>query len=478
MYFGNALEFEQPGDDIQKVLLVISAPSQPFAGTRWNVQLKIAGPKGRLLNNLSGDLSTGNEVDFEPPKPDPKEATFEFKPSPTTDRILKFARQMMGQQAGMGSGITDPAVINILSHPEKFEPLSFGCSELLLQAAEAKGKNLVAVPGDDFAASCLWALAMSDKPTWSMVLSGMRMADGKVVEDGDWVTITMANSLRARERRIDRQAFGKLMQASMAKGRMALDDLAAYALSSTQREMDIFTMLSVSLLFGQEAMSNFQDFDTLRIYGGMNAVQRESVNRGQLTAGVLTPVQKQALVRMVYQSESGFSTTFETALGVDDAPDGMYFGDLSSEPTESLPDGIPNTTPYAITMSREEVVKPEDPTSTSWSVQNCFTAESLASQMYMQDHTDKFPWMANQGKISFDRVRYGYQKTWEFNFKFTKSMSLQRSLRDAELGAPMAMRALPKAFLDAVAKAIEMQAKGMPFDRAVPALGSPIPPPR
>lgn len=98
--------------------------------------------------------------------------------------------------------------------------------------------------------------------------------------------------------------------------------------------------------------------------------------------------------------------------------------------------------------------------------------------MYMQDHTDKFPWMANQGKISFDRVRYGYQKTWEFNFKFTKSMSLQRSLRDAELGAPMAMRALPKAFLDAVAKAIEMQAKGMPFDRAVPALGSPIPPPR
>ena len=480
VYYSNATEFEQTGENLQKVLLIVTAPTQQIAGMRWSVELKLVGPKGRYLTSITGDLGASDANAMMPPKPDPKEATFDFRPSPTTASVLKFARAMMGTQGMVSMGKMNADSIQVLSHPEKVEPLSLGCSELLIQGAEARGKNLVAVPSDEMAATCLWSLAASDKPTWTMVRSGFTMADGEFYEDDGWITVRAKDSLKAREFRVDRQALGKLLQSIVAKGRLALDDAVAFAMGSPRDEMDIITMMHTSLISGEQTLNGLQDFDALRIYGGMNAVQKQNANSTTpMTIGVLTPVQRQALVRMVYQSSRGMTASYDAALSPDDAQEGIYWGSTSGEPTEALPDGLPNSSTYSLMVSTAEVVKPEDPGSRSWSVNNCFTADMLAGQIYMQDHVDKFPWMANQGRISFDKVRYGSERTYNFSFRFTKTMGLDRALKDATLGEPMPLTSVPKSFLDALAKATAEQADRYKFQSAIgiPGGGTRVPPP-
>jgi hypothetical protein len=219
------------------------------------------------------------------------------------------------------------------------------------------------------------------------------------------------------------------------------------------------------------------DRDMLRLYGTLTGAQRHRAAEGEgIALGSLSPASLAIVHKMVYASMWGHQIQYEPPRNADGSfqppaegenPWELYYNGLLSEPTESMPNGIPPRGTLKMTPDDNEVVFTGEVRRRNWTQPGqAMTAEDLGWQLFAASRKDLFPWMAEQEseyswQPNLAEFRLGSRLKLDFKFQFTPSLSMQQTLQDNDIqpGPAMPFDKLPESFRKRVAARIEEMKK-------------------
>lgn len=335
--------------------------------------------------------------------------------------------------------------------PVAHDPLSTVPSDIFIGIAEAKNVNLVANLPDAMLLPASRRVSQGEiRPTEALALA--RGPWGLDVRESDgWMEIEPKMPFTARNERTDRGALGKMLKTVVANGRLNLDDLANYAVTSDAANplggVDYFylRLLDPATADRQFATMFSSNREMLKFYGLLSQAQRNTLFAGRpMQLSALNQKQRELLHSMVYNSMDG--PRVENARG---GPGGgmaafLGGGSLQSERTEAMPNGVPNTGLLTVRSENEPAVLASDASGT---VFQYLTAEALGRQRAIRENPQIAQFL--QSDANFDRFRLGQQSTYRFRFEFSRNISLLRQLTDARIdsGTPaVSFDELPREF--------------------------------
>jgi hypothetical protein len=397
----------------------------------------------------------------------------------------RFTDLASARMTGIGSKSAwqQPArdLVELLLQPEKVDPLSFILSDVLLQLADRKKMDLMAVAND---ADLLWMSTVGTKNKGLTVGTAEKMFGEtlKYDDSSGWMTVRPADPYQARLDRLDRHAMGGLFRAIDKEGRLSLDSIASYLLKS--RGPNVFVTQMICRLLDPQVVADFWqkgDEDALRLYATLTPIQRQALRGGQkLAYGSLSPQQQALVRRLTYGSDVNVtsSASFEVEPTESDLSDFVGIEGLSAEPTELLPRGIPAATQVSLTAGQTMVLYAYDGTEDG-PLAFGEELESIATQLYFKEHPELFPWA--QDNPSLDLFRAARRNSQTLTLTYGPTVTAQYSLADDTMltqGAPIRRDQLPKEFLDALAaemKKVAEMYKG--FKPGATGTDDPPPPP-
>lgn len=262
---------------------------------------------------------------------------------------------MNGMSAMFGSAgpkVSD-GLMSKLRQPTLFDPLSFAASDSLMFVASDRKLNVVA--GIPDAITGMVDLMVSKGMTVGAFVERMQENRALAIETKDgWFTVRPFDPESSKRFRVDRKALADLIAAS-ADGAPSMDALAKYALANespmkTEIVMPYLTLCVPSIF--ADMMMGGRGWNALRLYGTLSLTQRNTLRAGgHLGFATLTPPQREHVEELVYGVETALQVIDPTK-PQDELPEfmrmaGAMFGggqgmDYRTEPTEVMPNGLPN----------------------------------------------------------------------------------------------------------------------------------------
>jgi len=456
--FGDQSLYGQSAGVPTKVLL--SAFKNPYFGG-IQLQLQIANEKGKLMGTANSNFSRDYEAMSKTMAAENNQKEEPIKLSPDSEALRDKMSVLIRPNATPAGPLPADVLAKVLK-PEDNDPLSFVVTDVLFEVARAKNLNLVAAP-PDIALMAMTAMPAT-KPSAALTMLTMPELGG-VVADG-WLTEEAPTQSQFRSDRIDRPSLGNLLRAAMKKGKLTIDDAAAFALKNGSDQTA--WLLSVFLATLGQADARFQgwNWDALRLYGTFTPSQSRTFQAKQpLSLQALTPQQQAIVHKMVFDSQYvnlNMAPQVQMAGGNQQEDFEAFYNGLGREPTEAMPNGIPFDGTLTVEFQRDSVVflgnvdgNPQ------WMTNRAFTATELAWEVYQRERKDLFPWMSdsNQGPVKFDKLRLGDRLLVNMTFKFTKVLTMATSLQENTYGEgqEFSISNLPDSFKKAYETAYNQQ---------------------
>lgn len=399
-----------------KVLLACTR----YAGDNLSVEAQILDQRGRVLATGTGSL-TGRSFDEKETKKE-RETPKEEKPIKVSDEAKTYFTLMSrGVENGRGGIelLQEPLRTKVLN-PERNDPLSYGVTDLLLGAAADRQKPLIAVLPDS---AQNFDIGTGYKT--SDFFDQLEASDiATVAEVEGWILVRPFRPSDTRIVRINRQAYGNLIRKAASTGNINLNDLSGFAIGQGRNPgYDSFYLQNLYSLFGSAlAGYDLSNWEALRFYGFLGESGRKSME-GKTVAFQSLPKEAQGeFAKLVYRMPSlGFTDEMQLT-----APEDSEASSPTMDPTERLPNGVPNETQVTLNTVNEAVVIP----------QGGFTfpmgAAELASQVAMEERPDLFPW-AQENRVG-DKFKSATRLSLGFDFRFTPTLTQSLQLWDYQAG--------------------------------------------
>ena len=373
------------------------------------------------------------------PKPQGKSTPIEY--SPDSQELAK-AGKGMGIGAGQYTMHFSQDLRQKLFLPNQYDPLSFIETDELMMYAKSKGKPLVANLPDNVS-SIFSMLGTQGADTLEAYADTLKK--GKTIvalEDSAYTLIRPTHPYRARVARLDRNALTNLLQATADKGIPSLDELSAYA-TVAPNPMSGGIGMGYLMMFVpgtvQMGMDGLTSWDMLRFYGQLPSETRNTLaNGGKVTIGSLTAGQRASLERMTYGSSSHLSVDDPQRKSDDETPSWMKLAmgsnsiDYRDEPTEIVPNGLPNDGFLDLKGTNEPFAAPvATPDSMVMAMLGVLGPDELAlfkmlrSTKGAEAFSNMFP--------KFGKLRIGDRSVLNFTFHVAPQVSLKQTLKDHHL---------------------------------------------
>jgi hypothetical protein len=307
--------------------------------------------------------------------------------------------------------------------------------------------------------------------------------EAALVEDPSWLVVRPARPAEARGMRLDRLALRALMQAAATKGVPTLDDVAAYALRAPSPISggvgQVYATLFVPGVI-QQSLGGMTDWEMLRIYGSLSQSQRQSlIQGGRIPLRLLPPGPTN---RLLYGPMANFDVE-RPGQKKDDTPAmiAMFAAgqqDFLNEPTEVLGNGIPADAYLQLEGRDEPFASPVSGEGEAVGAAATLGAEEIALLRFFGEQPGMEAAAAFMPKL--DRVKVGRRKAYQFRFRLTPAVSLNRGLFDNSLplnAKVVSMKELPAEFQQLIQAKLE-EIKKSPMGALGRMMGSQARPPK
>jgi hypothetical protein len=385
-----------------------------------------------------------------------------------------------------------PRLRDALLNPETVDPASYFTGQGFVLASKAEGMNLVANVPDEII-SMNGFTRNPDQLTLRQfigIVDRSRTVDMQKA-DGWWI-VRPRDPSAARAARCDRKDLGKLVRNASAKGTLMLDDVASFAARNSENAWNMLALpLAMIAVPGTDYQSIDGSFDMYRLYGSLTVLQRTTLSNGEsLTIRSLSPGQKAQLTRMIYylpdsalNGSAGWSPVFDDEEGTiqlegSPLPD---HDEVSNEPTERLPYGLPDTGLVTLAIKQQPIFQ-------TIQARRGFGGRTMGlRQIAMASVMKEFPSLfPNQGISDIGRVKQGTMRQYRFVFSLGAGLGYVRTLRDVALDQTqpaVSIESLPedvRAKLDALMEELRAAFKRQENEQNVrpPSGGRGGPPPR
>ena len=327
-------------------------------------------------------------------------------------------------------------------NPEKNDPLGWIPNDIFTGIAQGLQKNMVVQVPDSLVLLTAQGLGETGpKPTEALLM--MKQGWSMTIKDENgWIVSRPDRPSTAAASRINRNGLGTMLRTLQSRGRLSLDDMANFVISQPITNLSTGFTLSYARLINQgvadQQLGRFLCGDDLmlRFYGTLNQAQRNVLANGQrLPIQGLSQDQRNLLSRMVFDGFEGPQVSDPNSSrnrtrgpgggGDRGGPMGGFFGSLSSERTEALPNGLPGDGFLSLRIDRSPAVLASTATGTS---QQMLTADRLAWTRTMASRPEM---QAFAPQTNFTNFQLVTEVDYNFTFALTPNVSLNRSLEDA-----------------------------------------------
>jgi hypothetical protein len=472
-------------------------------GERLRVSMTVADTRGESIANsswtvpISGGVPTkvGDEpvIELSPVGAEFAKlvgSTVNGGPIGTRQMVVRMITTEGGPTVSFDSTNSEPPVPiseelrTRLLRPEEYDPQTLIVGEALSKAAEQTGKNLIASLPD----SAIIPLARrfaTEKVTAPTLLGSMGFAAGLRVTPSDaWIQVAPRYPVTARYERIDRPALGRLARILQDRGFARLNDLAALAVAQAKpvspADFDGNALRLINAGAAQSAVATLGDVNTLRLYASLTPAQQSILaNGGSIPFAQLTGPQRSAIANDVFMSSDGPM--------IGEGPSGRVgpavavarfgiFGNVKSERTQILPEGVPANAAISLKTERQPVAFG---TNSKTGASGIVTSNGLASARLAEERPD-LRFLGSP--IQYDRFQPAEQSQYTFRYDLAPNVSVTRGLSDAWIDVKanrVAFDGLPREFRDRTLAQLESLRKGMAnvvVSPAAPARPANIPP--
>lgn len=286
------------GESSTKSPAVILAVMKRMMGSLL-VEVKLYDSKGLLYDSLSESvgseammeaLATSSGKEGEMYHPALKGLDVPLKLSEEDRAFAKDMKTVFTSGIANTSAVSETTKQRLLNM-DKVDPLLFAPTQMLVQLAEAKKKQVVAKVTDLAIFSAAFGVDMEKDPTLTTAISlalgaFMTKAEG-INEQEDLLTLRPSSSdFIPFSPQMDRRATASFFRTIVAGGD-TLDSIAALALTSNSA-MDLQLPIMLGMLLGGETQNYFDEssFDLLKLYGMLDGQQKALVKQG----GCLIPL--------------------------------------------------------------------------------------------------------------------------------------------------------------------------------------------
>ncbi len=453
------------GGVVKPVAKVLLSAFEYSAESGIQLNLMLVDAQGKFIAEAQGSVEwqqfEGNPTELLKSKPE--------DPKIVLSDDAKQLTAALDQRTPDQNRLSD-SLLNRLSHPEQYEPLSLVASDVLMQVAELKKVNLVALVPDNLFS--IYSLGRDKATTPGMFINFMGYNNAVEEKDG-WLTLRPKNSAMERKNRCDRAALGQIIRMRMTGKRLDIVEQAEVAAMMPENQYDNLIATISRLVKGQGLVNQYSDQTMLKFYGLLSPEARTALTNGGLSFSQLPPAAIEVLRKQLYSQWSGLQ--YESIPPADgkaptqadsereNSERELFWKGMYREVTECLPNGIPPAGKLTATVTEEDVVFPPD-TARRGYIQPGYAmnASTLAWQMYSQAHTNLFPWMLdNDQSVNLSLLKFSRRVKIDLKFQFTDRISMQRSMEDSEpkLTEPTPFDQLPQAFRDDVNKQLADYAK-------------------
>lgn len=460
--------FKQPKREVvkgnpAKTLVILERREGMFGGVK--LEVKLFDQNGVVLANQSSQISVDmpfDPKDYGKPAPAPTKPSPKIELSPVSKELFTVGQSFSSMGAASNLKLS-PELMAAFADPVARDPLSFVDSEGLIAVAENRDRQLVADLPDDLLS--FWGnLKAKGDLTIDSFLDGLKEDDATVIEDADgWMVVSPGQPVEARADRTDRFALRTLIQAAQRQGYVSLDDVAAYALKNDSPMDGAPASTAYIMVFApnaiQAGMMGSTDWDLLRLYGNLSAVQRQNLKEGgRVGFGQLSPAAQSLLTQMLFGAKTALQVdTNQPKKESDPLMDMMMSqmsrfgqggggGDFRTEPTEAMPQGLPPAGYLQVAFSSEPIAMAQ---TISTDFGRNFALSSMELGLFKFFKED--PSMSEvAGELpTFDDLKIGVRSVWNFSLVVAPQVSQKGTLNDDRIpkDAPVyKLDALPEDF--------------------------------
>lgn len=424
-----------------------------------NVQLHSPDPRiQKAIQDAMMKAKTGSA-----PKTPPAPAT--STPVTLSEDTKQFL-QIFQSSGSAQMSLKIPAEIKAkLFRPDQYDPLSFLISDELLSLAKTAGKPLVACVPD--AAMSGLDMVTNDKPTVEQFQKDLADKSTMAISaDPQWIVIRPAAPPVSRSDRQDRAGLTRLLQATLQKGAPSLDDVADYAMTSPFPMTSGIGQLYVFMLAPGSAMQGMGDmvsWEALRFYGSFDSSGRGAIrNGGRIPFSGLNEFARTQVEKMVYGANALLEVAGANKGDADMFPSYLRSmmpsqgGDYQQEPTEILPNGLPNDGFVNIAVSKEPVAcMMGDDGNTATSPLGVMDADMLAAMRMFEQ--PEFSVMSSM-LPPMNKLRVGERDLIRLTMQLTPKISVTHTLTDNHVpksGDLYTDKTLPANFQQLIAQRLE-----------------------
>lgn len=367
------------------------------------------------------------------------DAAFKSVEEPGSDPLIGFGKEavmLANLYANPVQGLqTLPRdLIARMTDPENFDPLSFLVSPALNQAAELENVDMVACLPDSSISAATMGNAQDVR--LSGFIGRLAYAQTDLVVKGGWMTVKPTRPSEARSYRADRRELGKYLQRLSTGVPLSLDEQADYAFRLPDRRLNPIPKWLASVLHFSLPTDNRDD--CLRFYGSLSARQKSELAESGIQLSRLTAPQLDLVSALVFGSQPDLrfivpNDQLAKNRALTNAVT-MFNNGLLAEPTELLPDGIPQEG----SMTAQAVVK--QVVASEWNDGSLRPAQllspyDLAWNQFAQERADIFPWMAQASRrLDLKHLTIGGKEIMRFDIQFTPFVSMPFSFEGRDGG--------------------------------------------
>jgi hypothetical protein len=325
------------------------------------------------------------------------------------------------------SALLTPALKDIVTAPDKRDPLEFVVGESLGKLADLEEANIVACIPDSSLVPAARSIT-GGKISVGLCLKAMTSTWDLSVDYKDGVLmVSPARPSSARTARMNRTSLAKTMLLLSTQGYATLDQKAAYVrqqpMVGPEENFELAYLKLIHPGFAnsmQTALLN-DERKMLRIYADFTPGQRRVLSSGQsLSLNNLSAQQK----TMVYEMTFGPSTTLTTGPG--GGRQLMMMSDMTREVTEVLPVGVPSSGYVLLRSNVTDAVygigQNGERTNTMW-----------ASFGPMMMRGGPNPSMTMTDANLFDKFQLGKSTMLTFMFALSPNASFMKTLLDDQV---------------------------------------------
>lgn len=419
-----------------KVLLEVRR--NEFAGG-LGLTLFVANRAGTVLERAYENLAMDPAMAGPPPAPPPAlPGESPINLSLRSKAMAEALRSAIRSQGNEFPEIPEPAR-QVFLNPERHTLSELILAEMLIGAAKARGKNLVATPTElgGFFGTVILSTAPSFTPSQILAQLETFIMECQFKEAEAWFTLGISDPVLLRRSAFDRAALGRMIRAAVARQSVTVEEAAAFA-STTPPEFERQFAMLYLMLCSPAAGRNFErmSWQALRFHGMLGPAQSQAFADGQaIPFSRLTPAQQALFHDLIFGNSDSMGEERRRQARNRPPEEADLFGyseSLRWQPTERYPNGLG---PAAKVVRREtsgDAVLAKG-TYDGHPTEREFDLNGLAYHLWSQSRN------ANAGpEPEFTEFRHMMQRTLTYSFDADEEFAKVGVLKErSQMSAPV-----------------------------------------